>query len=400
MRVLIVSQYFYPENFKVNDIAFELKKRGNEVTVLTAKPNYPKGKFYKGYNFLNRRREVINGVEILRVPIFPRFNGSGKYLILNYISFLFFSFFAVHLRLKNEYDVVFSHHPSPLTSALPAVWLKKKFKIPYACWVLDLWPESVIANSRINGGVLIRQLTKVVQYIYNNSDKILVSSNSFKSSIIHNFQVQKTKIDYFPNWAEDVFTNTSADVHSLPDLPSGFNVVFAGNIGESQDFESVLKAAEHTKEQINWVFIGDGRKVAWVKEQKKIRQLENIHLLGSFALETMPTFFKKADAMLVSLKNNPTFKKTIPAKIQAYMSTGSIILGMLSGEGKDLINQSGSGFAVDAGEYLGLAKNALKVKGLPMIEQQQIKKASKKYYSENFSKKILLDNLENTLKQL
>src|SRR5690554_1648366 len=143
MKILILSQYFYPEDFKVNDIAFDFAKNGHEVTVLTGKPNYPKGRFFSGYNFFNKRKEIINGVTVIRTPLFPRFNSSGKYLAINYFSFLFFSFFAVRFRIKGEFDVIFSHLPSPLTSAIPGIWLKKKFKAPLILWVLDLWPESV-----------------------------------------------------------------------------------------------------------------------------------------------------------------------------------------------------------------------------------------------------------------
>jgi len=398
MNILIVSQYFYPENFKVNDIAFDFVKKGHQVTVLTAKPNYPTGKFFKGYTFFNKREETINGVKVIRVPIIPRFNGTGKYLALNYISFLFFSFFAVVFRIKSDFDIIFSHHPSPLTSALPAVWLKKKLKIPYVCWVLDLWPESVSANSNIKGGYVIRRIKGVVQYIYNNSDKILVSSNSFKKSISKGFNVNDEKIAYFPNWAEDVFTEVKPTKLKVPELPKGFNIMFAGNIGDSQGFEAVLKAASLTKDDINWVLVGDGRKADWIRKQKRADQLENVYMLGRFPLDVMPTFFKKADAMLVSLKDEPNFAMTIPAKVQAYMASGKIILGMLNGEGQDLINQSGCGYAIDADDYKSLAESALKIKSLSEKERREIEGISKTFYKENFAKSMLFNYLENTFK--
>jgi|SRR5690554_400650 len=398
MKILILSQYFYPEDFKVNDIAFDFAKNGHEVTVLTGKPNYPKGRFFSGYNFFNKRKETINGVTVIRIPLFPRFNSSGKYLAINYFSFLFFSFFAVHFRIKGKFDVIFSHLPSPLTSAIPGIWLKKKFKAPLILWVLDLWPESVSANSKIKDGFILRKLKNTVQYIYTNSDKVLVSSRTFKTSIVDSFKIEKEKIEYFPNWAEDVFTNPKEYKDFIPDLPKGFNVMFAGNIGESQDFEAILKAAKQTKDKINWILVGDGRKAEWVKEQKEQEGLDNVYLLGRLAIEAMPTLFNKADAMLVSLKDDPTFALTIPAKVQAYMASKKIILGMLNGEGKDLINNSGSGFAVDAKDDKALAEKALMIKNLSKEERNEIEEKSIAYYNENFSKTMLLDNLENLFK--
>ena len=271
MRILIVSQYFYPEDFKVNDIAFDFVKRGHDVTVFTAKPNYPHGKFYKGYSFFGKSEENINGVKVIRIPIFPRFDSSGKFLILNYLSFIFFSYLFKY-RVKGYYDVIFSHLPSPLIAALPAIWFKEKFKSKLYLWVLDLWPESVQANSSIKDGFIITNLNKVIKYIYNSTDVILISSKVFKNSILEKGIDSDKTIKYFPNWAEDVFSNPIIDTQGIPDLPEGFNVLFAGNIGDSQDFESILEAAKITQnEGINWILVGDGRKVSWIKSEIIIR---------------------------------------------------------------------------------------------------------------------------------
>ena len=211
MNILIVSHYFYPEDFKVNDIAFDFVKKGHKVTVLTGKPNYPKGRFFEGYNFFNKRKEVIQGVTVLRTPLIPRFDSSGKYLIINYLSFLFFTFFAVLFRVRGKYDVIFGISLSPMTSVLPGVWLKRKFKVPLVLWVLDLWPDSVISNTEYKGGFVINTLNKIIKHIYNNTDKVLISSKWFQKSIVGKFNVDEEKIMHFPNWAEDVFTNPEAN---------------------------------------------------------------------------------------------------------------------------------------------------------------------------------------------
>ncbi|WP_271783966.1 glycosyltransferase family 4 protein [Aquimarina algiphila] len=401
MKILIISQYFYPENFKVNDIAFDYVKKGHEVTVLTAKPNYPSGTFSKGYSFFGKRKEKINGVNVVRVPIIPRLNNKSYMLVLNYVSFIFFSWFAVFFRIKGSYDVVFSHLTSPLTSAIPGIWLKRKFNIPLVIWVLDLWPDSVTANSNIKGGPIIKILNKITNYIYKNSDKILVSSNAFKKEIIKNFNVPDNKLLFFPNWAEDIFIRDNKQrISKKINLPDGLNIMFAGNLGESQGFEAIFKAVEQTKNDcnINWIFVGDGRKASWMKQKIKEKKLTNAYMLGRFPLEEMPDFFRKADVMLVSLKADSLISLTIPAKIQAYMASGKTILGMINGEGKNLINDNGIGFAVSAGDYKGLVEKVREFQKIPKYQKLRMEKKAKELYKENFSKEKLFKELEEILK--
>lgn len=396
MHILFVSQYFYPETFKGNDIVFDFVKRGYKVTVLTGKPNYPQGKFYQGYNFFNKSRETINGATIIRTPIFPRGNGRGMAMILNYISFIFFSYFTCLFRLREKYDLIFVQQLSPVTMALPGLWIKKRQKIPLYLWVLDLWPESLIANSNIKGGLIINLIERLVKKIYDASDTILISSKYFREAILNKCSDKEKKIIYFPNWAEDVFTSNNQEETERPILPSGFNILFAGNIGDSQDFESIINAAELTLEDpINWLIVGQGRAVDWIRAQIKNRNLSRLHLLGAFPLESMPTFFSAADVMLVSLKDIPIFSLTVPAKVQAYLASGKIILGMLNGEGNKLINECGGGISVSAGDYNGLALAAKQLLEISIVERKQMEQNSLNYYKENFSKEKLFNQLNS-----
>ncbi len=398
MKILFVSQYFYPETFKGNDIVFDFVKRGHEVTVVTAKPNYPEGKFHEGYSFFGKKEEIIDGVKVIRTPIYPRKNGKGIHLILNYFSFIWFSYFTCLFRVKGKFDIIFVQQLSPVTMALPGIWLKKKKKAPLVLWVLDLWPESIIAASNIKEGKIIKLLDKLVKFIYNKSDVILISSKCFEDSILEKLQDKNKKIIHFPNWAEDVFTQIDKNI-SVPDLPVGFNIMFAGNVGESQDFETILNAAKLTiEENINWVIVGSGRKMDWIVKEVQDKKMSNIHLMGRHNLESMPFFFKKADAMLVSLKDEPIFALTVPAKVQAYMASGKIILGVLNGEGNNLINDSKCGLAVSAGDYQLLVKKAIELKNLSQENKKQMESNSINYYQTYFSKKMLFDKLELILK--
>ena len=230
MRILLVTQYFHPENFKSNDIAFELAKRGYDVTVLTGIPNYPKGRFFNGYGLFKRRSEVFHGVKIVRTFVIPRGNGGAIMLAMNYISWAFFgSVVAFFMSLFRRFDAIIVHQTSPVTQGFPALVVKCMRGTPIYFWVLDLWPESLRAAGGIKNGFILNLFGKVVGLMYRCSDRILISSRGFAKSICAKGRFED-KLEYFPNWAEDVFENSSAG--NVPYLPEGFKVMFAGNVGE------------------------------------------------------------------------------------------------------------------------------------------------------------------------
>ncbi len=392
-KVLLITQNFYPENFKSNDIAFDLVNRGYIVDALVGIPNYPYGTYFKGYGVLNKRIEIINGVNVYRVLQIPRGKNNKILLGLNYLSFVFFSTFWVLLfALIKKYDVIFVQGTSPVTQGIPGVLLKKICKTTLFFWVLDLWPESLRSAGGITNKKIISFFNSIVKFIYNNSDKILISSKSFKESILQKGDYSD-KILYFPNWAEEVFVESQS--FQVPTLPEGFKIMFAGNIGEAQDFESILNTAILTKfdENIKWIIIGDGRKKEWVTNFIKDNKLEKtVFLLGKYPIEYMPSFYKQADAMLVTLKDEEIFKFTVPAKTQSYMASGKPILAMVNGETSLLIQEACCGFAVNAGNSHQLAR---------IIEDisQNKEKFSElgingyNYFKKHFSKNQCIDKL-------
>ena len=401
MRILLVTQYFYPENFKSNDIAFELAKKGHEVTVLTGLPNYPEGKVYESYGFFKKRKETINGVKVIRALLIPRGKGGGIRLFLNYFSWAFFaSFKALFLALRYKFDTILVHEPSPITQGFPAIVVKKIQKIPLDFWVLDLWPESLTSAGGINNKLVLSFFTKMVQYIYNSSDKILISSKGFKESILTKGNYDQ-KLVYFPNWAEDSILKGGLN-YSIPELPEGFKILFAGNIGAAQDVDSIIKSALILKAKldIHFVFVGDGRS----KKQLEDFVLENelnktVHFLGRFPIEAMRTFFTKSDVLLVSLKDELIFNLTVPAKLQAYLCTQKPILGMLNGEGASIINEANCGFSVNAGDSEGLAKEIIKLYEMDKQELHVLGQNGFKYFEENFTMTKCINNLESILQK-
>ena len=402
MKILLVTQYFYPENFKGNDIAFEMQKKGHEVTVLTGIPNYPKGKFFKGYGYFKRRRETVNGVKVIRTFLIPRGNSTAIPLMVNYFTwFIFASFYAVYLALSKKFDKIIVQQLSPVMMGLPAVVVKKIQKIPVYFWVLDLWPESLESAGGIKNKKILGFFESMVKFLYRNSDKILISSKGFKQSILKkgNFE---DKIIYFPNWAEKSINESKQNVEiNLPKFPSGFNILFAGNVGVAQDLVNAIKAMEIVLKQnkkINFLILGDGR------DRKRLEKLvleknieKNIHFFGKYPIETMSYFFSKADCMFVSLKNEPIFSLSLPAKVQAYMSVGKPIISMMNGEGYNIINEADCGFAVHAEDYKDLADKILEIEKLPVIERQRLGQNGKSFYQENFVLENCISNLEKII---
>lgn len=399
MKILIVTQYFYPENFKSNDLAFELQKRGHEVTVLTGLPNYPAGKLYRGYGFFKNRKQTINEVKVIRSLLLPRGKGGGLRLFLNYFSFAFFaSVKALFLSFSKRYDAIIVHEPSPITQYYPALLLNKIQRTPVYFWVLDLWPESLQTAGGIKSKFVLTIFRNMVIRFYENAEKILISSKGFRKSILEkgNFD---SKIEYFPNWAEDAVAEGRTN-YPLPSLPEGFTVMFAGNVGEAQDMENILKAAHEIKgyENIKWIIVGDGRKMQYVRDFIDHHKLHGtVFTVGKFPLEAMAAFFETADVMLVSLKDDPIFNLTVPAKVQAYMSAGKPVVAMINGEGAELVQDSKCGHTVPAGDFRALAQAVLQLSAAPQSELEFMGANGRNYYLKHFKLQQCITKLESIM---
>jgi colanic acid biosynthesis glycosyl transferase WcaI len=397
MRILIVTQYFWPENFKINDFVIGMSESGHSLTVLTGKPNYPNGNFFKGYRFLNRRTEYYNRIKVVRAPLISRGEGSGIRLMVNYFSFAFFASLTGIFRFREKYDVIFVYEPSPITVAIPALLLKWKFKTPVFLWVLDLWPDSVEIAGNVKNRFVLKILDKLVKKIYKGSDRILISSRSFFEPIMKK-NIDSGKIVYFPNWPEDIYLSGAKDKNRyFGIMPSGFKIMFAGNIGDSQDFESILMAASLVSEnkQIHWIILGDGRRRTWLEtEVNKLGLNSNFHILGSYPQNEMPDFFCHCDAMLVTLKKSMIFSLTVPAKVQSYMAFGKPVLGMLDGEGAAIIEEAHAGLTCKAGDYSTLASKIKLLYSLDKSELNAMGENGKKYCAENFDRKMLFRKFE------
>lgn len=395
-KILFVCQYFYPEVFRGNDIAFHWARNGHEVHVVTGIPNYPNGVFYKGYGLFNKRHEVINGVRVTRLPIFPRGNNKLM-LMLNYFSyFIVASLWMLFHAIGHKYDMVFCQQLSPVMMSAPAILYKKLRKVPLYTWVLDIWPESLSAAGGINNKYILGFFDLFVKSEYKHSDKILTSSKSFDSSIL-TYEDYGDKIVYFPQWSDGDSEDKLAKDFVLPKIPYGFIVMFAGAVGEAHGMECNMQAALLTKEykDIHWVIVGDGRKLEWVQNYVKENELEDtVHLLGRFPSETMPLFFEKADVMLVSLTDSPLFNMYAPAKISSYMAANRPIISVLNGEGSEVIKQAECGWCVKAGDANGLAKLVIELSTMDRSILNEKATNGLRFYNEFFEKEKCLHKLD------
>jgi len=404
MRILIVTQYFWPENFRINDLALGLFERGHEVTVYTGKPNYPEGRFFPGYGFFGRTRERYEGVEVLRVPLLPRGESSGLRLALNYVSFALLASVLAPLRVRGHVDAILVYEPSPITVGLPALVLKALKRAPLLFWVQDLWPESLAAADAVRARWILKAVEHLVRFIYRGCDLILVQSRAFVEPI-KAFGIPAERIAYFPNSAEELYRSVAVapDAPERARLPAGFCVMFAGNIGAAQDFETILAAAERLKShpEVHWVVFGEGRLLPWVESEVKRRGLGHmIHLLGRHSVESMPRFFALADVMLVTLRKNPIFALTIPVKVQSYLACAKPIVAALDGEGARIVREAGAGISSASGDAEGLAQAVLAMYRMPEAERRAIGERGRRYFEQHFERGALLRRLEAWMSEL
>lgn len=401
MRILIISQYFWPENFIISDVAVELASKGHQITVLTSKPNYPDGKLYEDYKKNTNQFNAYKNIKIIRVLTVLR-RANTLFLGLNYFFFAINStFYSLFKIKKDNFDLVFSFQPSPIFSAFPSLVIKYFKKIPYLIWVQDLWPDTLAAVGFNDKTLLYKAVSLISQSIYSNAEVILSQSRGIKNLLILR-NINKAKIYLAPNYNPVEISNSVKEYASeFNKNLNSFNIIFAGNHGTAQDLPSVLKAilALKNDESIKWHFIGNGRMLPWLKNEIKNNNLEDIvFTYGNYPIEKIHSFLNHADCLLLSLKNKDIFSITIPAKLQFYLATGKPILGMINGEAAKIIKDSKSGIACKASNYLALAENINILKSLKKKDLAKMGQNGILYSNKFFNKNEIINNIEYAIK--
>lgn len=402
MKILLVSQYFYPEPFIINDLVKTLVEEGHEVVVYTGKPNYPEGEIYSGFSSKGFKKEIFNdSVKVYRVPLRPRGKSGAKNLLLNYLSFVFSGSRYLNRIEEKDFDVIFAFGLSPITSVIPAILYKWKTKKKIFLWVQDLWPESLVATGYVKNKVVLAIVKLMVRWIYSCCDGILIQSKGFHKPISE--YVKNNKIIYYPNSIK--VPGNIAEIE-LPEkistlLDSFFCVVFAGNMGKAQSLATIVDAAEKMNDLLNIkiVLVGSGSELEWLKQQKNTRNLNNLEIVGRLPMEVMPSVYNKSDALLVTLTNNEIINLTIPSKIQSYLSAGKPIIAALNGEGSKVIQASNCGLVSEAGNSDELEKNIRRLYLMDEFERSKMGASGIKYFNEHFNMVCQTKNLINILQE-
>ena len=399
MRILVVCQYYYPEPFRITDICEELVKRGHEVTVLTGVPNYPEGITYKGYRNGKKRDEFIKGVHVIRSWTIPRKTGA-IYRLLNYYSYVLSSCWKVLCNKvlpvdRGEFDVVFVNQLSPVMMAYAGMIYSYIFDKKLVMYCLDLWPESLVAGGIKQESFIYKIFDKISCHIYKSCDGILVTSKSFVEHLSNKHGIDKSNIAYLPQYAEDLFDN----IEPVNQKKDTVDLVFAGNIGEIQSVQTIIEAAEILRDNGKLFFhiVGGGTDLERLQNMVKHKKLTNVIFYGRKHISEMPKFYAMADAMLVTLADDPLLSLTLPGKVQSYMAAGKPILGAVDGETKAVVEEAGCGMICSSGDSQGLAENIIKFSRLSEEERQTMGRNSRAYYINEFEKDKFFRNLEKTL---
>ncbi|TNF01280.1 MAG: glycosyltransferase WbuB [Bacteroidetes bacterium] len=399
MRILVVTQYYWPEYFVITELCETLVELGHDVKVMTGKPNYPQGAVFEGYTEAGVTKELRNGVQIFRVPLRARRKGAIG-LVRNYLSFVLSGLRYGGAFAGNEKaDAVLVYAPSPITAAIPAVLVKRKVSSPLAIWVQDLWPESLAATGYIKNKRALSLVNVLVKWVYSRADFLLAQSHSFVDELTK--YKAKDDIFYFPNFIRSPTGKVEKGLLSRKCgryLQGGFNVVFAGNIGTAQSIPTLVEAFRRLKEEnCNLIFAGEGSMYDWAKNVCNESGIRNVYFLGQLDNSLMPSLFSEADALLVSLTNRKIFEKTVPGKTQSYLAAGRPIIVSANGEVSNLIESNKAGVVCEAENPIALAEKVSYLKDLCPGKREEMGANGQKLFFSTFEVERQASNLIDIL---
>jgi glycosyltransferase involved in cell wall biosynthesis len=386
MKVLVWTQYFWPENFHINQVVSELRAQGMDVTVLTGKPNYPDGVIFSGYRAFGIQTEHREGVEIIRLPLRARGRSSAKGLILNYLSFIASGYVLGPWALRGRsFDVVFVYAPSPLLQALPAIFVSWIKGSPLALWVQDIWPESLQATGFINNRRILKLIEYVVRYIYRFSDSILIQSQGFRSSV-QRLSNDTSKIKFFPNSAQDFAVTTEANSLDVNRVSEYFSVVFAGNVGIAQSCTTIVETARILRayQKIRFFIVGSGSMENTVAGIIHDEQLDNIELIGRVSPEEVGSIYAASSVLLLTLRDDPTLAVTVPSKFQSYLAAGKPIIACCNGQTVQLLADAKAGLSCAAEDSQQLAQAVLELYGSDTAKLEKMGKNGRDFFLSQF----------------
>ena len=404
MKILLITQWFQPEPFyKGVPFGKELIDRGHQVQVLTGFPNYPTGKVYPGYKIKFFQKETLDGIEVIRVPLYPNHNSSGLGRMANYLSYAF-SAAILGPWLTKKPDLIYVYHPPP-TTYIPAFVLKMLYRVPVVYDIQDFWPDTLAATGMFNSKVGFKMVDAYCKLFYKAANKIVVLCPGFKKKLIEK-GVPEEKVEIIYNWFDENNLVENRTNEELPDVltkEDTFKVLFAGNMGKAQALETVLKAADILKDSnpnIQFILIGGGVEVKHLKEQCSQMDLANVHFLSSVPPDQIGSILKAADVLLVHLKKDPLFEITIPSKIQAYLAAGKPILSAVPGDASDVIRDAEAGLFCESENPDALAQKVVEFSKLSNEQLLQMGENGKRVYGQKMSMQVGVDHFDQLFQSL
>lgn len=399
-KILIVSPVFWPESFRVNDLAAAWADKGYEVEVLAGHPNYPEGSYFKGYTWHGPFKEEWSGVRILRFPQVPRGRGQAWRLVLQYASFVGIGSLRVIANRGWDWDAVFVFQTTPVTAALPAILAARLSSAKSVIWVQDLWPDSIRAVGMRFPVPLQWAVEKLSSAVYRSFTRVVGQSAAFLPRL-EELGVEEERLRSVYQWADEGRPSPGGSV--APAWGPGFTVLFAGNLGRAQGLESVLEAADRSRQVpgLQWVLMGDGVLRPWLLEEVARRGLEGrVILPGRRPPEEMPFHFSKADLLFISLGNDPVLARTVPSKLSTYLASRKPVLGAVMGEPARVINESGAGMTVAPQDPEALAEAVVLMRGLSDETRAEMGLRGHAYFESHFTKAGCIAQLEETLHEM
>lgn len=402
-KILIVCQHYWPESFRINDIASFFVDKNLEVDVLCGIPNYPSGKFFDGYSYFKKRRQVHNKANIRRTFEIPRGNNSNFRIFLNYLSFPLASIFHVPRLLTRKYDKIFIYQLSPVTMSIAGIIVGKLKKTETIMYVLDLWPENLFSVLKVRSRVLRILATKVSHWHYRKVDKLVALSEKMKAHLLEVTTLAPKKILLLPQVCEKIYETDIQDHKLKRKFKNGFNILFTGNISPAQSFETIIAAAKKLKNNninnINWIIVGDGMSRDWLEDEVNNAGLKDcFYFEGRKPMEDIPRYTPIADVLVGCLVKSEMLEATIPAKVMSYFAAGRPMVLAMDGEVRNLVNNVVKcGYAGPTEDADKLANNITKIYKLTSKERKEMGDRGRKYHFKHFERNMSLENLYNFL---
>jgi len=397
-RILVVSQHFWPESFRINDICDSFVEQGYDVEVLCGIPNYPKGQFFDGYGLFKNKRQTINGIKVRRCFEIKRGKNTSIRIFLNYISFPFFSIFSLPYLFRQKYDKIFLFQTSPVMMSLAGVLLGKIKKIETTMYVLDLWPENLYSVLKIRNGLLRKLAYWSSTWYYRNTDKLIANSQKLMGILKERTKKEDSHIAFIPQFCEKIYEATIENEELNKRFSNTFNLVYAGNISPAQSFETVMEAASLLKVQgynnIAWIIVGDGMSRKWLESEVQQKELgDRFTFIGHVPIEEIPKYTSIADGLFACLTKTDLLDATIPAKVFSYYAAGRPLVLAMDGEIQQIVQESGAGYIVDSGDAVGLADTVAKLYNTNKDERYKMGENAQEYYFKHFERNLNMEKL-------